>query len=64
MGIELLVELAKGGVKKSGMADLFAFSKVLHSWAASKEVCLVRCEFCCLWVEFLCDVGVCVVLLK
>lgn len=46
------------------MTFVFDYFELLHFSAASREMLYSRLVFCHLWVQFLCDVKVFLVLLK
>lgn len=62
-GISFLATLVGEDLKKCGMPDVFAFFEVLYFMAAAREMRFLRRVFRCLCLQFLCEVGVWVVLL-
>lgn len=64
MSIASLVALEEGGIQKCGMTELFVFLETLYLLAAGGEIWLITRVFCCLRLDFVCDVGVLVAQLR
>lgn len=62
IGTSFLVALEGRGVQNYEATEVFVFFAVLYASAAGGEMYSIRCGFF-LWVEFLCDAGVWMVLI-
>lgn len=57
MDVTARVALEGESVTKCRIADVFVFFEVFYLSLASGRMWLIRCMFCCLRVEFVCNVG-------